>query len=130
MHYALTLALALLIIGCESTPEDAQQELADRGIATQNFSWYAGQGDLDIVKLFVAARINVNAKNSKGFTALHAAANEGHLAVVQFLVEKGADVNSDHDGWTPLYMATGHGHLAVVQFLVEKGADIHADRPH
>lgn len=40
-------------------------------------------------------------------TALHKAALNGHLSVIIYLVQKGAEVNArDADGWTPLHNAS------------------------
>jgi ankyrin repeat protein len=39
----------------------------------------------------------------------------GHLAVVQYLIEKGANVRADGDA--ALRWAANNGHLAVVQYL-------------
>jgi ankyrin repeat protein len=59
------------------------------------------------------------------------AAEGGHLAVVKFLVEKGADIhtrirNERYNGgseWrTALSQARKNGHLAVVQYLESLGA--------
>ena len=60
-----------------------------------------------------------------GTTPLFVAAQQGHLEVVRFLVESGADKDqgTTHDGTTPLFIAAQHGHLEVVRFLVESGGD-------
>lgn len=61
--------------------------------------------------------------DENGFTALHEAAQSGHLRVVQLLVEKGFDVNArDTDGDTPALRAATYGHLEVVQYLQQHGA--------
>nr|XP_027237693.1 ankyrin repeat domain-containing protein 2-like isoform X3 [Penaeus vannamei] len=60
-------------------------------------------------------------------TALHFAARNGHLSVVQFLAEKGGDLNArDWLEWTALHFAARNGHLSVVQFLAENGGDLNA----
>ena len=42
----------------------------------------------------------------------------GHLSVVQYLCEQGADKEaSSHIGFTPLHWAAREGHLPVVQYL-------------
>ncbi len=62
-----------------------------------------------------------------GQTPLWWAANHGHMALAQKLLDKGADVNTpDHHGGTPLTQAAGSGHLDMVRFLIESGADVHA----
>lgn len=57
--------------------------------------------------------------------ALGAAAQKGHLEVVQVLVKAGANVNqADRQGAAPLHHAAHKGHLGVLQFLIKAGADV------
>src|SRR5271165_1131162 len=58
------------------------------------------------------------------------AAARGHLAMVQALLAKGAEVNAKTPGgWTALMKAAEGGHLAVVQALLDKGAEVNAKSP-
>jgi hypothetical protein len=51
----------------------------------------------------------------------------GDLALVQTLLEKGADVNAKvQSGATPLMMAAEQGNLDIVRLLLDKGADVNA----
>jgi len=50
---------------------------------------------------------------------------KGHEAVVELLLEKGADLECrSNNGWTPLFWAAEKGHEVVVKLLLEKGADV------
>ncbi len=52
----------------------------------------------------------------------------GHLDIVKYLVEKGADIHAPNDLAPPdraLRQAAHNGHLDVVKYLVDKGSDIH-----
>jgi len=56
-------------------------------------------------------------------TALHIASSEGHMVVVEFLVDKGAKINrSDRWGGSPLDDAHRHHQVHIVKFLRAKGA--------
>uniref|UniRef100_K3WQ36 Uncharacterized protein n=1 Tax=Globisporangium ultimum (strain ATCC 200006 / CBS 805.95 / DAOM BR144) TaxID=431595 RepID=K3WQ36_GLOUD len=54
-----------------------------------------------------------------GDTPLHAACAQGHLLMVQWLVESGAVVDAvNHKNQTPLMVAAGQLHFRVLQYLV------------
>jgi ankyrin repeat protein len=57
--------------------------------------------------------------------ALRYSAGNGHLYIVQYLVEHGADIHADND--CALRLSAANGHLETVKYLVEHGADIHAE---
>ena len=65
--------------------------------------------------------------DARGYTALHYAAAAGNLAVVQFLVEMGAEVDAPNplkeSRVTPLAMAYGRGRSRIVEFLISHGAE-------
>jgi ankyrin repeat protein len=63
-----------------------------------------------------------------GQTLLHIAAGRGDLALVQTLVERGADLELKNrwGGWTPLHSAAGAGHARVVAYLIQQGAKVEA----
>ena len=122
----LILVMVAAVLGCGDdrlSPAEARLALADLGIdyKADAFLEAAKDGDLVVVKRFVQAGMSVNTAGSNGVPALYRAADEGHLEVVRFLVEQGADMNAWIDGSTVLHWAARKGHLAVVRYLESVG---------
>ena len=59
-------------------------------------------------------------------TALHKAAEGGHLGVVELLLNRGADpdIRDEGDNATALHFAAERGSLPIVKLLIERGADV------
>lgn len=71
--------------------------------------------------------VEIDEKGLSEFTALHCAVSEGHVAVAEYLVSKGANVNAvTSELRTPLHLACNRGMLKIIQCLVEAGANINA----
>lgn len=83
----------------------------------------AQKGDLAKVKSLVQENPDlVNAKNNDDNTPLHIAADEGHLEIVHFLIQEGADVNSMNAvRRNPVLLAGYRGHTDVVKLLLDNG---------
>ena len=82
-------------------------------------------GNFELVRKLVQEGTDVNMTcSSSNVTALQIAAAGGIFAIVQYLIQNGADKNvADNTGATALYEAAQNGHLPVVQYLIEQGAD-------
>lgn len=106
-----------------TTPQEARAQLSDRGIpySKTSFIGHAKDGNLDVVKLFLTAGMDVNVRNDDNHTAVMRASYGGHLEVVSFLLENGADHLAD-----ALIHAAFGGHLQVLIFL--SALVIHTDR--
>ncbi|KAH7930190.1 hypothetical protein BV22DRAFT_1001143 [Leucogyrophana mollusca] len=78
----------------------------------------AGDGDLTRVQV----PISPNAPDPYTYTPMHAAASYAQLAVLEYLVSRGGDVNiTDDDGDTPLYTVET---VETARWLVEHGATV------
>ena len=81
---------------------------------------------VDIVKILLKNGAVVDAENYFGETALHKAAENGHLAEAQILINHGSNINkvSDWSSSTPLHMSCSKGHNSLVELLISHGANI------
>ncbi|KAI9223898.1 ankyrin repeat-containing domain protein [Blastocladiella britannica] len=97
----------------------------------------ARYGEMDELKEELARLVAENAPldagavlargNDAGNTALHMASANGHLDIVQFLLEKlaGVHVNAANEqGNTPMHWAALNGHVEIVTALIAAGADL------
>ena len=93
----------------------------------QSFKDASEVGELDIVKAIVKAMVEITGFGGEGWDCIsppHDAARNGHLPVVQYLCEQGAEKEGrSRDGSISLHSATHNGNLPVVQYMCERGAD-------
>jgi len=80
-------------------------------------------GDIVSATRLVAAGANVNDADAWGVSAMVLAAHAGHGALVEFLLEKGADPNSDAAGFTALHTAIMRRDERTVAALLARGAN-------
>jgi ankyrin len=80
-------------------------------------------GDLESAKLLVAAGANVNDADAWGVSATTLAAHAGFGALVEYLLEKGADPNAAPAGFTALHEAIMRRDEKMVSSLLAHGAD-------
>lgn len=82
---------------------------------------------LDAVKLLIeyGAEINKNTKMWSQRTPLGLACSIGVKEIIEYLVQKGADINGvDKDSYTPLHCACmGDSKPEIIKFLLNHGAD-------
>lgn len=86
---------------------------------------------LQMAKVLIEAKADVNARVIGDFTALHAAAGLGEVKMIRLLLEHKADVNAVGSGKysagvTPLHRAVKGGHLEAAAALIKAGADVNA----
>ena len=87
-------------------------------------------GALSRVKALVEQQPElINAYAPDGFQPLGLAAFFGHTGIVEYLLQKGAEVNSpSHNAMRvmPLHSAIANKRTAIVQLLLDHGADVNA----
>ncbi len=90
----------------------------------------ADDGYEDAVLLLLQNRADVNINGSRGWPALHWASQGKEIAIVQHLIDYGAEVNARKNGWTAMLLAAKQECLPVVDSLLENGADVNAKDYH
>ena len=86
----------------------------------------ARAGDLRSAQLLVAAGSEINEGNAFGTTPLIMAVHGGNPALLEALLDAGADVNGNNPGHTALHAAVLRGNPAAVDVLLAHGADTEA----
>jgi ankyrin repeat protein len=86
----------------------------------------AGQSDIEKVKEILSTKVDVDARDSFGGTALHAAMFQNDMQIVKLLIDYGFDVNAKgvSNGYTPLHDSVWADNLPAARLLIENGADL------
>jgi uncharacterized protein len=84
----------------------------------------AKSGDREAVRALIQKKVDVNAPDADGTTALHWACYRDDLESVNLLIHAGANVNLANDlGATPLWVASESSSAALVKALLQAGAN-------
>jgi ankyrin repeat protein len=87
----------------------------------------ARNADPDAVRRLLQGKVDVNASEPDGTTALHWASYRDDVESADLLIRAGARVNATNDlGATPLWTASVNGSAAMVRRLLAAGADPNA----
>ena len=109
-------------------------------VGAPHLAWAAGadarladavmRADRETVRSLLGQKIDVNATQPDGMTALHWAVRADDIDTVQLLLRSGAKVNAaTRYGVTPLYLAAVNGNAAMIESLLKAGADANSANP-
>ena len=104
---------------------------AAQGDGMTALHWAARHGDVDLIKMLLAAGANVKATTRlANYTPLLMAAEIGSAGAIDALIAAGADPKgTTASGVSPLMFASAAGHADAVKTLIARGADVNAAEP-
>ncbi|KAK4411360.1 (-)-isopiperitenone reductase [Sesamum angolense] len=107
----------------ESTVQQPSQDTTSDSI--EAFLEAARYDDIDDVKSIASTGVSLDSEDSQGRTALHMASANGHVHIVDYLINNGVNVNAcNMEKNTPLHWACLNGQIEVVKRLILAGANI------
>ena len=139
-----TQRIAAVVVGGKMFDKTALQKMLAQAEAAR-LHHAAADGKIEHVKLLISEGADVNARDQKGLTPALIALDACELAMVDLLVEKGADTTTPHlaaytgdlrgiksllekdgpvdslEGLTLLHAASAGGHIDVVEYLIAEG---------
>lgn len=81
-------------------------------------------GEVNTVRALIAQKVDVNATEADGTTALHWAAHTGDATIAEMLIKAGANAKAvTRNGATPYALALNKGNARVIELLLKNGED-------
>jgi uncharacterized protein len=128
----IILLLSFLLSGCSSkskSPEEARKELGQMNIQYNEGAFInsAKDGDIVALKLFLAAGMDANARDSLGRLAYQFASQPVNAQIEFKEAVNLAGIPDQSRGATALMAATVMGRPEIVKALLSKGVDLNAE---
>lgn len=103
--------------GLECASADSLSLFGDRPVHIA-----ASRGDIDEIRLILGAGADINCKGEHGYTALHNAVEQGHIAAVEYLLTNGADPDPVNDDGVSAAQLAKLLDESEILHLLEQGA--------
>ena len=110
-------------------PDEVEKSLGDLAAAEILFLRAAEKGNITVLNQLHAAHGSklLEYRDEDGYTALHRAAYNGHLQVIEKLLHIGANVMAKtNNKWHPLHCACKWDKVEVASLLLQNNADVNA----
>jgi len=98
----------------------------DDWFAAEKLHRAAADGDMERARELVREGARLDVFDDIGYTPLHHAVKNHHIAMVRFLIDSGANVNAreeETNSDTAISVAAADATPEIVKFLLERGAD-------
>merc|ERR1740123_1121722 len=106
-----------------NTEQETMLHVLCKGSSTRAFPSSASRADVLSLLLTICPpeTFDLEARDLRGQTPLHLAAQSGDIGLVQVLLEYGSDPNAQEEttGWTPLHFAVAKAHYALILQLLQ-----------
>ncbi|CAF0868234.1 unnamed protein product [Brachionus calyciflorus] len=90
---------------------------------SESFIWSIKNGDLETISKYIDSNPKIINNLIKGRTFLHYACDYGQKDLIEYLLNRGANINiQDKYCITPLLAAIWENHVSCVKLLLSKGA--------
>lgn len=128
-YFALVFLFSISVYSCESKGNGAESKVSDTAQSkpkppSQDLIAATFMGNLEAVRLHIAAGSDLNMKDPYGSTALIVAATFDKVDVAKALIEAGAGLDIvNNDGSTALHTAAFLCRTEIVKALIDNGAD-------
>jgi ankyrin repeat protein len=136
LNQSILISILIFCISCSNTnQEDDTSPIIETTISEQaevsikepeNNIWVsAKKGDIESIRQHIAFGTDLNSIGSRrDETALIISACQGHVEIVQLLINEGVDLDIQNDeGVTAQFCAVFFGQTEIVQILSDAGAD-------
>ncbi len=92
----------------------------------RNFQQAVAQRNIVMLSTMIKAdRWLLNSSDENGWTALHAACNNGDIETAKLMISLGAEITGlSHKGRCPIHLAVMQGHINTVELLVANGCPV------
>lgn len=119
----LVFPIMLWAAGQPDKPEEPEEPEAEE-VESHELVDMIEKGEMAEIEKTLQLDVNVDYQNDKGLTALHVAAEMGHVQIVSDLINQDAKIDIvDKQGRTPLYLAVDREQVAVASILIAAGAN-------
>jgi len=124
MKKTLRTSIALALLGVAGLAGAPRLEAAARAVPVIEA---VKRGDATAIRTLIRQKADVNATEPDGTTALHWAADMGHVELVDLLLKAGAKLKvANRFGSTPFGLAAGKGFAPVLERMLQAGEDASA----